>query len=100
MVASGLYEGVDLAGDLGRWQLLLKVPYPSLGDPAIKHKAETSAEWFCWETLRPTLQSMGRICRGPDDQGTSYVLDAAFERLYSSGLSFGLIPSWFKSAVK
>jgi Rad3-related DNA helicase len=99
MVASGLYEGVDLADDLGRWQLILKIPYPSLGDPAIRYKAEQSQQWFCWETLRSVLQAAGRICRNENDKGETFILDGSFERLYKQGKDFDLIPSYFDMAL-
>jgi hypothetical protein len=99
MVASGLYEGVDLADDLGRWQLICKVPYPSLGDPAIKHKAEQSPMWYVWQALKDTMQACGRICRNETDFGESFILDGNFDRLYSDGSKFDLIPNWFGQAI-
>jgi Rad3-related DNA helicase len=38
LVASGLYEGVDLNYDLARWQVLCQVPWLSLAEPAIQEK--------------------------------------------------------------
>ncbi len=99
MVASGLYEGVDLVDDLGRWQLLLKIPYPSLGDPAIKYKANQSQSWYCWETLRQVMQAAGRICRKEEDYGETFILDGSFEKLYKQGQTFELIPEWFSNAI-
>ncbi|NBO93927.1 MAG: hypothetical protein EBV06_16705 [Planctomycetia bacterium] len=31
LIASGMYEGIDLPEDLGRWQIIAKVPWQSLG---------------------------------------------------------------------
>lgn len=97
LVASGLYEGIDLPGDLGRWQVIAKVPWISLGDRAIKYKAETDDEWYRWETLKSLIQATGRVCRGPNDYGATYIVDNTFERLYNK--SDKLLPGWFKEAV-
>jgi len=32
-------EGLDLKDDLARFQIVMKMPYPSLGDPLIKRKS-------------------------------------------------------------
>lgn len=99
-VASGLYEGVDLAGDDFTWQLITKVPYPSLAEPAIKYKAETDHLWYSWTTIKTVLQACGRICRGPTDYGATYVLDKCWERLYIESNNNGLIPTWWSEAYK
>lgn len=97
LVACGLYEGIDLKGDLGRWQAVLKVPWPSLADPAIKIKMESEPSFYRWSALKDIMQASGRICRGPDDYGVTYVLDGSFDKLFN--MSQDLIPSWFSEAV-
>lgn len=94
LVASGLYEGVDLPYDLGRWQAICKVPYPSLGDPAIRRRSELDPDWYSWSALRCILQASGRICRAPDDYGVTYILDSSFLRLPRR-----LMPRWFRHAL-
>jgi len=98
LVACGLYEGIDLKGDLGRWQAVLKVPWPSLADPAIRIKMESEPSYYRWSALKDIMQASGRICRGPDDYGVTYVLDGSFRRLY--GMSEDLMPPWFTEAVE
>lgn len=97
LVACGLYEGMDLPEDAGRWQILAKVPWPSLGDPAIKHLADLDPEHYTWETLKTTMQAAGRICRTPSDTGTTFVLDSSFWRLMKDGEK--MIPEWFREAI-
>ena len=95
LVASGMYEGLDLPDDLGRWQAITKVPWPSLGDPATKYKAERDSEWYEWQTLKDMIQACGRICRNPTDFGVSYILDGTFKGLKESELA----PKWFRDAL-
>ena len=97
LVASGLYEGIDLPGDLGRWQVVTKIPWKSLGDPAIRLMAERDPEWYLWESAKTTIQAAGRVCRNETDYGVTYCLDKTFNRLYSEGRH--LLPQWFISCI-
>lgn len=98
MMASGMYEGVDLAYDKGGWQVLCKVPYPSLVDPAIKAKLEEEPAWYQWQAARVVLQASGRICRTPTDYGITYILDSSFTRLYREHTY--LFPRWWQQAYE
>ena len=93
-----MYEGIDLPYDAGRWQILAKVPYPSLADPAIKYMASIDEEYYAWETIKTVLQACGRICRTPEDYGVTYIFDKSFERLYNQNNE--LWPLWFQNSVQ
>lgn len=97
LVASGMYEGIDLPDELGRWQVITKTPWKSLGDPAIRYKAERDPDWYRWATCKDLIQACGRICRHEEDYGVSYVLDSSASRLVQQ--SQHLIPNWFKDAL-
>lgn len=97
LVACGLYEGINLPDDLGRWQVITKIPWPSLGDPAIKAMVERDEEWYMWQTAKTVIQAAGRICRHENDYGITYCLDATFQRLYDGGRH--LMPSWFTDCL-
>ncbi len=94
LMCAGLYEGIDLPGDLGRWQVICKVPWPSMAEPAWKWVAETDRERYAWETLRVVMQGAGRVCRGPEDFGVTYVADKSFNSIPKE-----LMPSWFREAL-
>jgi Rad3-related DNA helicase len=98
LVASGMYEGIDLPEDLGRWQVIAKVPWKSLGDPAIAHLAERNPDWYTWECIRTVIQACGRICRTPEDYGVTYVLDTSFWRMLSEG--YKMLPEWWLEALQ
>ena len=99
LVASGLYEGIDLPGDLGRWQIIAKVPWLSLADKAVAYKAETDPSWYVWSTLKDLIQACGRVCRGPTDVGVTYIVDGTFKTLYDKAKKFDLVPTWFQDAL-
>lgn len=97
LVASGMYEGIDLPGDLCRWQIIAKIPYPSLADPALRYMARKSGRWYAWQSIKDTLQASGRVCRNPTDYGVTYIYDSCFERLFEDNED--MFPSWFKDAL-
>jgi len=97
LLGSGLYEGLDLYGDDFQVQILTKVPWPFLGDPAWKYISETHPERYAWQAIQQVVQAAGRICRGPDDFGATFILDRSFRRLYTQHES--LFPQYFKQAV-
>ena len=98
LVASGMYEGIDLPYDMARWQVVLKVPWLSLADPAIAYKSGEDPEWYDWETWKKIIQACGRVCRTPTDQGVTYILDGSIEKLYNR--SSHLTPLWWREAVQ
>ena len=98
LIASGMYEGIDLPEDLGRWQIIAKVPWQSLGNPAIKHLAELDPEWFNWETIKTLVQAAGRICRTPEDFGATFIPDRTFMRLIAEAKP--LFPKYFLDALQ
>lgn len=99
LVASGLYEGIDLPYDAGRWQAICKVPYMSLGEPAVVARMKQDGDWYAWEALKTLLQATGRICRTPTDFGVSYILDTNFKRLYGQSKRAEMVPGWFDDAL-
>lgn len=98
LVASGMYEGVDLPYDLARWQAICKIPWASLGDAAVRHKADKDPEWYDWETWKKVIQACGRVCRTEKDYGVTFVLDGSFQTLYDR--SSHLLPAWFKETLQ
>ena len=97
LVASGLYEGIDLPEDAGRWQIIAKVPWPSLANPAVKHLAELDPEHYNWECLKVFIQACGRICRTEKDYGVTLCPDASFLRLVREAQH--MFPTYFKEAL-
>jgi Rad3-related DNA helicase len=93
-IGAGFSEGLDLKGEGYGFQVICKVAWPSLADLAIKKRADRKEAWYIWQTLRDFLQRYGRICRGADDYGVTYILDSSFERLYELALRYGLWPKY------
>lgn len=97
LMACGLYEGIDLPDDLGRWQALLKVPFPSLESPAMAHLAEQDEEFYANEAIKTIMQMSGRIARHENDYGKTFILDSSFRKLYDEYRN--LFSAWFIEGV-
>jgi ATP-dependent DNA helicase DinG len=97
LVACGMYEGIDLPDDLGRWQVIAKVPWPSLASPALRYMLESNPSLYDWETLRTVIQGCGRICRTPTDDGCTYILDGTIFKLLDR--SIDLTPMWWRDGL-
>jgi len=98
MVGSGMHEGLDLKYEVAEWQAITKVPYPSLADPAMRYLAYSEPDYYNWHVAKELMQASGRICRAPDDEGVTYLLDNQFKLWYSKyNLS---LPDWFTEAVE
>lgn len=97
LVGSGLYEGISLDDDAGRWQLITKIPFPNLGEPGYKWLADKDPEAYAWQAIRLVVQAAGRICRGPLDYGETFIVDESFSRLIKN--YWHLFPNFFKEAM-
>jgi len=97
LVGCGLEEGLDLIGDLARFQVIVKVPWPSLEEPAIRYMAGQDPEWYNWQTVKKLLQASGRIVRSVSDYGETFVIDSSFQRLYDEARD--MFPQWWLDAL-
>ena len=81
LLSSSLWQGVDLKGDLSRFQIVEKCPYPYLGDSRVKAKNQADYSWYVYQTIVKLLQGFGRSIRNSDDAATTYVMDSSVQSL-------------------
>jgi len=98
LVSPSMSEGVDLRDDLARFQIMMKVPYPSLGDKLVRKRMHKWNWWYPMQTVKSIVQAVGRAIRNENDHAVTYILDADWKRFY--GQNKGLFPDAFKDAVK
>jgi Rad3-related DNA helicase len=77
LVSPSMSHGVDLKGDLAKFQIIIKAPYPPLGDIRIKKMFEMDKRWYQNKMLATVIQSCGRGVRSVDDECVTYILDGA-----------------------
>jgi Rad3-related DNA helicase len=78
------FEGLDLPGDLSRYQIIVKAPYASLGDKRIKVILDTYPDIYSLTTLMKITQGAGRSVRSAEDYATTYCLDTGIQRLWTA----------------
>lgn len=98
LMSPSMAEGVDLKEDLSRFQIITKMPYPSIGDKVVKARMNKDPIWYPYTTALKLIQSYGRSVRSETDTAATYVLDAALEDVVQRNK--GALPKWFTEAIK
>ncbi len=98
IVAPAMHEGLDLKGDLSRFQVIAKMPWPNMQDRVIKQRMDRDAGWYSWLCALKIVQSYGRSVRSREDWAVTYILDAGFESF--AWKSSGMLPDWFHEALR
>jgi Rad3-related DNA helicase len=97
LLSPSMMEGVDLADDASRFQILCKVPFPYLGDQVVRKRKARDPLWYPFQTAKSVIQAMGRSVRNDTDHATSYILDEDWEYFFQRNRS--LFPADFISAL-
>jgi len=98
ILSPSMMEGVDLADDASRFQIICKVPFPYLGDEVVKKRMDRNKLWYSYQTARSIVQALGRSIRNESDHAVSYILDSDWERFYRT--NYRLFPKEFSSALQ
>ena len=86
--------GVDLKGEAARFCIIIKCPWPDLGDVRIKEMSKNNKKWYTNKMFTTFVQQCGRCTRAEDDASVTYVLDAGgIRKLLPDYLN--LLPTYF-----
>ena len=105
LCSPGMGEGLDLYDDLSRFQIIIKVPFPNMGDPYIlarKGRKNSDGEsigedWYRWCTAVALIQASGRSIRSMTDHADTFILDADFESFLQNNKK--LFSPWWREAL-
>jgi ATP-dependent DNA helicase DinG len=98
LISPSLHTGLDLKGELSRFQIITKVPYPNKNDRWINAKRNSNEDWYYWQTALKLVQASGRSIRSKEDWAKTYILDSAFG--YFVNKNRDILPDWFMQAVR
>jgi ATP-dependent DNA helicase DinG len=98
LISPSLHTGLDLKGELSRFQIITKVPYPNKNDRWINAKSNLDEDWYYWQTALKLVQASGRSIRSKEDWAKTYILDSAFG--YFVNKNRDILPDWFMQAVR
>jgi Rad3-related DNA helicase len=98
IVSPSLHTGVSFDDSKARFQIVAKMPYPSLGSQKNKLRQKVDPEWYAWRTCVSLIQTLGRINRSSTDYGETVILDESFSDILRHSSEF--IPDWIQAAIK
>lgn len=100
LISPALHTGIDLKDDDSRFQVVLKMPYPFLGDKWIELKRQADPNWYTYKTALTLVQAYGRSIRSKTDYADTYILDSNFQfKFLNNPRAQRLLPKWFKDAI-
>jgi Rad3-related DNA helicase len=98
-LAVTMEEALDLHGDLARWQVLCKAPYPNTNDARVARRLQDDQwAWYYRTALTTVIQACGRVVRSAEDYGATYLADSSLLDLF--GRARGDLPPWFAEQVE
>lgn len=98
LLSPSLTTGYDFPGDLCRWQVIAKVPFPDTRDKVLQARCERDPEYAAYVTMQTIVQTAGRAVRSVDDWAECFVVDDNFAWFWGKFKKFA--PDWFAQAVR
>lgn len=97
LIGASIKDGVDFKGDLCRFQIIFKVPYPQLNEQVIYRKS-LDPSWYYYQAVMSIMQAYGRGIRDKNDYCDMYIIDSDFAKLFDFNRSF--FNEYFIEAIK
>lgn len=97
LVSPSMTHGVDLKGDLGKFQLIMKAPFSPMGDNRIKRKMKEDPQWYTNMMLSTLVQACGRCNRTASDESVTYILDVTAWNTIQKNLD--KLPEYFRKRL-
>lgn len=98
IVSPSVSTGVSFDHEHSRFQVIAKVPYPSLGSRKNNMRKKMKPEWYSWKTVAGLIQTYGRSIRSKTDYADTIIIDGSFSdvMMYSSHF----FPKWFQDSIQ
>ena len=97
LVSPAMGTGLSLEDDKARFQILLKVPYPSLGSKKNQLRQKIKPQWYAWRVICAIVQAYGRAIRNYNDKADFFILDECFSDVVKH--SSYMIPDYVAEAI-
>jgi Rad3-related DNA helicase len=98
IVSPSMDTGVSFDNDDARFQIIAKVPYPSLASQKNKLRQSNNPDWYSWKTVSGIIQMTGRPVRSDMDYADTIIIDGGFGDVMKHSSQF--IPDWIQEAIK
>jgi len=97
LVSPSLGYGVDLHGNHGKFQIIMKLPYLPLGSKRVSILFERNKNWYQMKMLIALVQMCGRCTRSKDDSSDTFILDGQAVNVLKR--NWDKLPQWFRSRL-
>tara|TARA_Y100000310_G_scaffold326077_1_gene390473 strand:- start:168 stop:1805 length:1638 start_codon:yes stop_codon:yes gene_type:complete len=94
LASPSLNFGVDLKGDASRFCIIIKCPWPDLGDVRVREMSKNDYRWYTNKMFTTFVQQCGRCTRDENDYSVTYVIDGGGIRKLLPEYS-NLLPKYF-----
>lgn len=98
LVAANRLEGWDGVGNLCRFIIMPKVPFPPWYDARVKARREKDARDYDYDTIVSVVQGVGRGVRSDTDTCDTWIIDGSWKRLYDTRRAW--LPDAFTDAYQ
>ena len=98
IVSPSMDTGVSFDNDSARFQIIAKIPYPSLASQKNKLRQKNNPEWYSWKTVSGIIQMTGRPVRSDMDYADTIIIDGGFGDVIKHSSHF--LPDWIQEAIK
>lgn len=96
LVGVSVNQGYDFKGDMCRFQIVVRMPYPYPSKRVMMRK-DVDPKYYDWRTSLTLVQTYGRGTRSAEDQCVTYVLDSRFDTFVKRNSR--ILPGWFTEAI-
>ena len=97
IVSPSMDTGVSFDNDDARFQIIAKVPYPSLASQKNKLRQKNNPDWYSWKTCAGIIQMTGRPVRSHLDYADTIIIDGSFGDVMKHSSQF--LPDWIQEAI-
>ncbi len=102
LVSPSVSTGWDFPGDTAAYQIIAKIPYPDTRSPVMRMRQELDEKYGGNVAAAEMVQMAGRIIRGPEDKGETFIVDGSFAG--KGGWFFRAhldnFPKWWRQAFR
>lgn len=92
LLGQSISTGVDIP-HIPKWQIIVKMPYMPLQDPAILARKDRDPNFYTHYTICEIVQATGRVKRAKDHDGVTVILDSGMEWFFNANWKH--FPKWF-----
>jgi ATP-dependent DNA helicase DinG len=97
LVSPSVSTGVSFDHEKSRFQVIAKIPYPSLASQKNKLRQKSNPDWYSWRTVAELMQSTGRSVRSINDYADTIIIDSCFGDVLRYSSHF--FPKWFIDSI-